>query len=61
MQNVQIADALSSDEYHPGDAIIHFGDEGEWMFLIVEGTVEIIGRSSTGAPEKICEMSSSGV
>eukprot|EP01062_Namystynia_karyoxenos_P049813 TRINITY_DN382_c0_g2_i1.p1 TRINITY_DN382_c0_g2~~TRINITY_DN382_c0_g2_i1.p1 ORF type:complete len:526 (+),score=218.21 TRINITY_DN382_c0_g2_i1:98-1579(+) len=55
-ERMQIADALSSDEWAPGVNIITYDDEGQWMFLIVEGTVEIIGRNPEGQPVKVCEM-----
>eukprot|EP01062_Namystynia_karyoxenos_P049812 TRINITY_DN382_c0_g1_i1.p1 TRINITY_DN382_c0_g1~~TRINITY_DN382_c0_g1_i1.p1 ORF type:complete len:532 (+),score=201.54 TRINITY_DN382_c0_g1_i1:80-1597(+) len=55
-EKAQLADALSSDEWAPGAKIIEHGAEGEWMFLVVEGTVEIIGRDADGTEKKVCEM-----
>eukprot|EP01065_Artemidia_motanka_P012282 TRINITY_DN1674_c8_g7_i1.p1 TRINITY_DN1674_c8_g7~~TRINITY_DN1674_c8_g7_i1.p1 ORF type:complete len:530 (+),score=211.07 TRINITY_DN1674_c8_g7_i1:100-1590(+) len=55
-ERMQIADALSSDYHDPGTRIIRHNDEGEWMFLIVEGTVEVIGRDQDGKEVKVCEM-----
>eukprot|EP00756_Hemistasia_phaeocysticola_P033166 Hpha_TRINITY_DN16451_c1_g2::TRINITY_DN16451_c1_g2_i1::g.163144::m.163144/K04739/PRKAR; cAMP-dependent protein kinase regulator len=52
----QIADALSSDTWEPGNTIIRYDDEGMWMFLVVDGTVEVVGRDAQGNPVKVCEM-----
>lgn len=54
-EKMQIADALSSDEFNTGDRIIEFDTEGEWMYIILEGTVEVIGRKD-GDKAKICEF-----
>lgn len=54
-EKMQIADALSTDEWAPGDPIIKFDEEGEWMFIILEGTVEVIGRRN-GEKTKVCEF-----
>eukprot|EP01064_Diplonema_japonicum_P039245 TRINITY_DN9791_c0_g1_i3.p1 TRINITY_DN9791_c0_g1~~TRINITY_DN9791_c0_g1_i3.p1 ORF type:complete len:288 (+),score=70.20 TRINITY_DN9791_c0_g1_i3:709-1572(+) len=55
-EKLQLSDALSSDEWDEGDSIIRYGDDGEWMFLVVQGTVEVVGRSETGEPYKVCEF-----
>ncbi|KAH9600151.1 Cyclic nucleotide-binding domain [Trypanosoma melophagium] len=55
-EKLQLADALSSDEFEPGDYIIHYGEEGEWLYIIMEGTVEVIGRDAHGAPTRVCEF-----
>eukprot|EP01062_Namystynia_karyoxenos_P052338 TRINITY_DN4184_c0_g1_i1.p1 TRINITY_DN4184_c0_g1~~TRINITY_DN4184_c0_g1_i1.p1 ORF type:complete len:527 (+),score=193.36 TRINITY_DN4184_c0_g1_i1:77-1582(+) len=55
-EQAQLADALSSDEWKPGTTIIKHGAEGQWMFIIVEGTVEVVGRDPSGNPVKVCEM-----
>lgn len=54
-EKLQVADALSSDEYDAGDHIIRFDQEGEWMYIILEGTVEVIGREN-GEKRKVCEF-----
>eukprot|EP01065_Artemidia_motanka_P028778 TRINITY_DN3438_c0_g6_i2.p1 TRINITY_DN3438_c0_g6~~TRINITY_DN3438_c0_g6_i2.p1 ORF type:complete len:510 (+),score=183.17 TRINITY_DN3438_c0_g6_i2:66-1595(+) len=54
-EKAQLADALSSDEWEPGTTIITHGEEGQWMFLIVEGRVEVIGREGS-KQVKVCEM-----
>eukprot|EP00796_Vickermania_ingenoplastis_P004328 gene4328-3142_t len=57
-ERMQVADALSSDEFQPGDYIIHYDEEGEWLYIIIEGTVEVIGRDENGNPKKVCEFNS---
>ena len=54
-EKLQVADALSSDEYSAGDHIIRYDTEGEWMYIILEGTVEVIGREN-GEKKKVCEF-----
>ena len=56
-EKMQVADALSSDEYDTGDHIIRFDHEGEWMFILLEGTVEVIGRDQQGAKKHVCTFS----
>ncbi|RNF01574.1 regulatory subunit of protein kinase A [Trypanosoma conorhini] len=55
-EKLQLADALSSDEFNPGDYIIHYDEEGEWLYIIMEGTVEVIGRDAEGNPTNVCEF-----
>ncbi|EKF38414.1 regulatory subunit of protein kinase a-like protein, putative [Trypanosoma cruzi marinkellei] len=55
-EKLQLADALSSEEFSPGEYIIHYGEEGEWLYIIMEGTVEVIGRDADGEPTKVCEF-----
>lgn len=56
-ERMQVADALSSEEFEPGEYIIHYDEEGEWLYIIVEGTVEVIGRDADGKETKVCEFS----
>lgn len=56
-ERMQVADALSSDEFRPGDFILRFGEVGEWLYIIVEGTVEVVGRDEHGAEKKVCTFS----
>lgn len=51
----QVADALSNDEWQQGDKIISFDSEGEWMYILLEGDVEVIGRKD-GEPAYICDF-----
>lgn len=55
-EKLQLADALSSDEFSPGDYIIHYDEEGEWLYIIMDGVVEVIGRDVEGQPTKVCQF-----
>lgn len=55
-EKTQVADALSSDEYQKGDTIIRYDTDGEWMYIILEGTVEVLGRDKDGQTTKVCEF-----
>ncbi|AIN96446.1 protein kinase A regulatory subunit, putative [Leishmania panamensis] len=57
-ERMQVADALTSDEFATGDYIIHYNEEGEWLYIIIEGTVEVIGRDEAGNKTKVCEFHS---
>lgn len=57
-ERMQVADALTSDEFAEGDYIIHYDEEGEWLYIIIEGTVEVIGRDENGKEKKVCEFHS---
>ncbi|KAG5509918.1 hypothetical protein GH5_07765 [Leishmania sp. Ghana 2012 LV757] len=57
-ERMQVADALTSDEFAAGDYIIHYDEEGEWLYIIIEGTVEVIGRDEAGNKKKVCEFHS---
>ena len=54
-EKLQVADALQSEEYDAGDYIITYDTEGEWMFIILEGSVEVIGREN-GSKKVVCEF-----
>lgn len=55
-EKMQVADALSTDEWDQGDYIIKYNTEGEWMYIILEGTVEVIGRKN-GEKSYVCDFS----
>ena len=55
-EKLQLSDALTSLEYEPGEYIIHHGDEGQWMFLVMEGVVEVLGRNNVDEISKVCEF-----
>eukprot|EP01012_Entosiphon_sulcatum_P048922 TRINITY_DN674_c0_g1_i1.p1 TRINITY_DN674_c0_g1~~TRINITY_DN674_c0_g1_i1.p1 ORF type:complete len:1788 (+),score=332.31 TRINITY_DN674_c0_g1_i1:113-5476(+) len=55
---LQLADALQPAHYQPGDYLIRFGEEGEWMHIIVEGAVEVWGRAQDGHMIDVCEFGS---
>ncbi|EPY18747.1 cAMP-dependent protein kinase regulator [Strigomonas culicis] len=56
-ERMQVADALSNDEWIPGDHIIRFDEDGEWLYILIEGTVEVVGRDDNGNKTKVCEFS----
>jgi len=45
---IQLADALESRKYRPGEVIISFGQVGEWLHIIEEGTVKVMGYDQSG-------------
>jgi CRP-like cAMP-binding protein len=51
-QHSVLADALSPIHFAPGDVLIKIGEINEWMYIIVDGVVEVFG--STG--EKVCDL-----
>lgn len=40
-----IAEALLTTEYQQDEKIISFGEKGQWMHIIVEGEVQVVGRN----------------
>jgi len=54
-EKMQICDAVSSDEFEEGNYIIKIDQEGEWMYIILEGVVEVLGRKN-GEVVPICEF-----
>jgi CRP-like cAMP-binding protein len=57
-ERTQVADALTTDEFEPGDYIIRYDEEGEWLYIIIEGNVEVIGRDAQGKETKVCDFTS---
>eukprot|EP01063_Lacrimia_lanifica_P041627 TRINITY_DN9762_c0_g1_i1.p1 TRINITY_DN9762_c0_g1~~TRINITY_DN9762_c0_g1_i1.p1 ORF type:complete len:503 (+),score=223.32 TRINITY_DN9762_c0_g1_i1:170-1678(+) len=56
-ERLQLADALKPNEWDAGDYIIRYGEEGQFMFLVVSGVIEVIGRSpEDGEPTVVCEF-----
>eukprot|EP01064_Diplonema_japonicum_P024324 TRINITY_DN3486_c5_g1_i1.p1 TRINITY_DN3486_c5_g1~~TRINITY_DN3486_c5_g1_i1.p1 ORF type:complete len:850 (+),score=228.64 TRINITY_DN3486_c5_g1_i1:58-2607(+) len=53
---LQLADALKAVRVKNGEQIISYGEEGQWFHLIIEGTVEVIGRDANGKNIKVCEF-----
>lgn len=39
-----LAEALSTAKYEPGDNIIRCEEQSQWMYIIMEGTVRVVGR-----------------
>lgn len=55
-ERTQVADALSLNDFHAGDYIITYDTVGEWMHIVLEGVVEVIGRTPEGAPRSVCRF-----
>lgn len=53
-ERLQIADALKTSKYRKGDRLIRYGDVGKWFYIIVEGTVEVVGRDEAGKEVSVC-------
>ena len=54
---LQLADALKSSQFEPGESMITYGQAGEHFYLIIEGTVDVIGRDvATKAPKWVCDF-----
>ena len=53
---LQLADALKSSQYEDGDCVIKYGEEGNWLHIVVEGKVEVIGRDDSNNKLKVCEF-----
>ena len=55
-EKMQLSDALTTDHWQPDEYLIRYGDEGEWMFLVISGTVEVVGRDESGGERRVCEF-----
>lgn len=53
---LNLADALKSVTFAQGEPLIKYGDPAKAFFLIVEGVVEVIGRTPDGQKTKVCEF-----
>lgn len=51
-EQLQLADALSPVHFTPGEYMIRVGQHNEWMFIIVDGVVEVFGKDGS----KICDL-----
>ena len=56
-QFTQLADALQPGICRAGEYLIRHGEEGKWLFLIVDGVVDVYGRGAGNARVKVCEFS----
>jgi CRP-like cAMP-binding protein len=52
-QHLQLADALSPIRFLPGDVLIKPGDQNEWMYIIVDGVVEVFSHDGK---QKVCDL-----
>lgn len=55
-ERLQIADGLKTVKYAKGEKLISFGEDGNWFFLIAEGTVDVVGRDEAGNPVQVCSF-----
>jgi len=56
---LQVADGLKPTLFQQGDKLTTFGDEGKYFFIVVEGTVKVIGREGDRADDphkEVCEF-----
>jgi len=54
---LQLADALKSSHFEPGSFMITYGTPGEHFYLILEGTVDVLGRDvNTKEPKWVCDF-----
>jgi CRP-like cAMP-binding protein len=51
-QQVVLADALTPIHFVPGDKLIRMGEQNEWMYIIVDGVVEVFGKDGG----KVCDL-----
>jgi cAMP-dependent protein kinase regulator len=52
-QSVGLADALTPIKFPPGEVMIKFGDHNEWMYIIVDGVVEVFQQNMK---DKVCDL-----
>eukprot|EP00672_Neobodo_designis_P021556 CAMPEP_0174851648 /NCGR_PEP_ID=MMETSP1114-20130205/23299_1 /TAXON_ID=312471 /ORGANISM="Neobodo designis, Strain CCAP 1951/1" /LENGTH=424 /DNA_ID=CAMNT_0016086195 /DNA_START=35 /DNA_END=1309 /DNA_ORIENTATION=+ len=54
-EKMQLADSLQPVIYADGDYLIEYDTVGQWLYLIVEGTVDVYGRKD-GEVVLVCEF-----
>ena len=52
-QSLALADALTPIKFQPGDVMIRFGDQNEWMYIVVDGVVEVFKENMQ---DKVCDL-----
>lgn len=52
-QSLGLADALTPIKFPPGDVLIKYGDQNEWMYIIVDGVVEVFQEN---LKDKVCDL-----
>eukprot|EP00760_Papus_ankaliazontas_P009822 PhM_4_TR14140/c2_g1_i1/m.104331/K04739/PRKAR; cAMP-dependent protein kinase regulator len=55
-EKLTLADALQPVMYEPGELLIEFGTRGQWMFIILQGEVDVLGRDEDGEVVYVCEF-----
>ena len=56
LEKLQLADSLKSAKYTQGEKLISFGEPGHWFSIILEGTVNVIGRDEFGKECHVCSF-----
>jgi len=54
----RLAEALQPCMFEAGDTMIQYGEEGFWMYFIIEGVVRVVGRSKDGQEVEVCTFTS---
>eukprot|EP00668_Euglena_longa_P000334 GGOE01000435.1.p1 GENE.GGOE01000435.1~~GGOE01000435.1.p1 ORF type:complete len:613 (+),score=232.50 GGOE01000435.1:208-1839(+) len=54
---VQLADCLQPEKFQAGDFLLRLNDPPKCMYIIVEGTVQVVGRDHAGGSINVCEFS----
>ena len=52
---LQLADALETQEWDEDDYILEYDQPGEYMYIMLQGTVNVIGRKN-GQKVKVCQF-----
>ena len=53
---VQLADCLEPTKFKEGEAMIKCDSPPDYMYVIVEGVVKVVGRDDKGNPVDVCEF-----
>ena len=53
---LHLADALEPQSVGAGGYLIRYGETGQWMYIVIEGVVEVIGRDEGGTEVDVCEF-----
>eukprot|EP00667_Euglena_gracilis_P005871 EG_transcript_5911 len=55
-----LADALTPCVFRDGDYIVRYGEEGDWLYVVEDGTVQLIGRTLSNEPITVMELNDGG-
>jgi len=58
---VQLADCLEACKFKEGEGIIHFEAPPDAMYIIMEGTVKVVGRDSNNNKIDVCEFTQGAI
>jgi len=53
--------ALETVTYNEGDTIIKYGSRGSYLYLVLHGSVEVVGRDADGEEVKACELDAGAI